>query len=48
MNGYLVMSAVMLLALAVVIYDRWRTARIVQRLDDMLTAAMNSTFSEET
>lgn len=48
MMGYLVMGAVMLLALAVVIYDRWRTARIVQRLDDMLTAAMNGTFSEET
>lgn len=48
MNGYLVMSAVMLLVLAMVIYDRWRTARIVQRLDDMLTAAMNGTFSEET
>ncbi len=48
MMGYLVMGAVMLLALAMVIYDRWRTARIVQRLDDMLTAAMNGTFSEET
>ena len=48
MMGYLVMGAVILLVLAVVIYDRWRTSRIVQRLDDMLTAAMNGTFSEET
>ena len=38
----------MLLALAVVVYDRWRTARTIRRLDDMLTAAINGTFSEET
>lgn len=48
MTGYLVMGTVVLLALAVVVYDRWRTARIVRRLDDMLTAAMNGSFSEET
>ena len=38
----------MLLALAVVVYDRWRTARTIRRLDDMLTVAINGTFSEET
>ena len=48
MTGYLVMGTLVLLALAVVVYDRWRTARIVRRLDDMLTAAMNGSFSEET
>lgn len=48
MTEYLVMGTVVLLALAVVVYDRWRTARIVRRLDDMLTAAMNGSFSEET
>lgn len=48
MTGYLVMGTVVLLALAVVVYDRWRTARIVRRLDDLLTAAMNGSFSEKT
>lgn len=48
MTEYLVMGTVVLLALAVVVYDRWRTARIVRRLDDMLTAAMNGSFSEKT
>ena len=47
MTGYLVMVAALLLALAVVVYDRWRTARTIRRLDDMLTAAMNGSFSEE-
>lgn len=48
MTGYLVMGTVVLLALAVVVYDRWRTSRTIRRLDDMLTAAMNGSFSEET
>lgn len=39
-------GAVVLLALAVVGYDRWRTARTMKRLDDMLTAAINGSFSE--
>ncbi len=47
MSGYLVIGAAVLLALTVVLYDRWRTARIIRRLDDMLTAAMNGSFSEE-
>ena len=48
MIGYLVMGAALLLALAVVAVDRWQTARTIRRLDDMLTAAMNGSFSEET
>ena len=48
MTGYLVMGAVVLLALAVVAVDRWRTARTIRRLDGMLTAAINGTFSEKT
>lgn len=48
MTGYLVIGAILLLALAVVVYDRWRTARTMKRLDDMLTAAMNGSFSEGT
>ena len=48
MIGYLVMGAALLLALVVVAVDRWQTARTIRRLDDMLTAAMNGSFSEET
>lgn len=48
MSGWIAMGAAVLLALAVVVYDRWRTARTIRRLDDMLTAAINGTFSEET
>ena len=48
MTGYIIASAAVLLALAVVGYDRWRTARTVRRLDDMLTAALDGSFSEKT
>ena len=48
MTGYLVMGDALLVALAVVAVDRWRTARTIRRLDDMLTAAINGNFSEET
>ena len=47
MTGYIVAVAALLLALAVVIYDRWHTARTIRRLDNMLTAAMNGSFSEQ-
>ena len=47
MTRYLVAGAVVLLALAVVAVDRWRTSRTIRRLDDMLTAAMNDSFSEK-
>ena len=46
MSGYLAAGAVLLLALAVVLYDRRRTARTIRHLDDMLTAAMDGSFSE--
>lgn len=48
MTGYLTAGAVILLLLAVVLFVWWRTRRTIKRLDDMLTAAINGTFSEET
>ena len=48
MTGYIIASAAVLLALAVVGYDRWRTVRTIRRLDDMLTAALDGSFSEKT
>ena len=47
MTGYVIAGVALLLALAVAVYDRWRTARTMRRLDDMLTAAMNGSFSEK-
>lgn len=47
MTGYVIAGAALLLALAVVAYDRWRTACTMRRLDEMLTAAINGTFSEK-
>lgn len=48
MTGYVIAGTALLLALAVVVYDRRRTARILRQLDDMLTAAINGSFSAET
>ena len=48
MTGYLVIGTALLLALAVVAVDRWQISRTIRRLDDMLTTAMNGSFSEET
>lgn len=45
MSGYVAAAAV-LLALAVVLWYRRRTARMIARLDRMLTAAMDDRFSE--
>ena len=47
MIGYVIAGVALLLALAVVVYDRWRAVRNMSRLDDMLTAAMNGSFSEK-
>lgn len=47
MTGYVIAGSALLLALAVVAFDRWRTVRTMRRLDDMLTAAINGTFSEK-
>ena len=47
MTGYVIAGVALLLALAVVAYDRWRTACTIRRLDEMLTAAMDGRFSEQ-
>ena len=47
MTGYVIAGVALLLALTVVAYDRWRTACTMRRLDEMLTAAMNGSFSEQ-
>ncbi len=47
MTGYVIAGAALLLALAVVAYDRWHTARTIRRLDEMLTATMDGNFSEQ-
>ena len=47
MTGYVIAGAALLLALAVVAYDRWRTACTIRQLDEMLTAAMDGRFSEQ-
>jgi signal transduction histidine kinase len=47
MTGYVIAGVALLLALAVVAYDRWRTVRTMRRLDDMLTAAMDGRFCEQ-
>ena len=46
MTGYVIACAAALLALAVGCYNRWRTARTIHRLDEMLTSAMDGSFSE--
>lgn len=45
MSGCVAVIAV-LCAVAVVLWSRWRTARTIERLDQMLTAAMNDSFTE--
>ena len=45
MSGYVAVIAV-LCAAAVVLWSRWRIARTIKRLDQMLTAAMNDSFTE--
>ena len=47
MMEYIIAGVGLLLVLAVVIYDRWHTVRTVRRLDDMLTSAMDGSFSEK-
>ena len=46
MIGYIVTGIALTVALAVVIYSRWRTGRTIKRLDAMFTAATNGTFLE--
>lgn len=48
MTGYVIAAAALAAALVLVLYDRWNTARTIRQLDDMLTAAMDGSFSEKT
>ena len=48
MTGDFIAGAAVLLALVIAVYDRRRTARTIRRLDDMLTAAIDGSFSEQT
>ena len=48
MTEYIIAGAALLLALSVAAVFRWRTVRTIQRLDDMISAAINGSFSEET
>ena len=45
MTGYVIAGVALLLALAVVAYDWWRTACTMRRLDEMLTSAMDGSFA---
>ena len=47
MTGYILAGIVLFLALAAIVFDRWRTSRTMKRLDQMLTKAMNGSFTEE-
>lgn len=47
MTGYVIAGVALLLALAVVAYDWWRTACTMRRLDEMLTSAMDGSFAEQ-
>ena len=46
MTGWLVAGVALAAALGVVLYSRWRTARLLARLDEMLTAAIDGSFAE--
>ena len=46
MTGWLVAGVALAAALGVVLYSRWHTARLLARLDEMLTAAIDGSFAE--
>ena len=48
MIWYIIAGIFILLVLAVILFFWWKTARTIRRLDDMLTAATDGTFSEQT
>lgn len=48
MNGYIVSGLILLAAIGVVLFDRWKTARTIKLLDEMLEAAINGHFTENT
>lgn len=45
--GYIAAGTVIFLLLAATLFIWWRTVRTMRRLDDMLTAAINGSFSEK-
>lgn len=45
--GYIVIAAAVLAAAVVLIWDRWRTRRLLKRLDTMLEKAITRGFTEE-
>lgn len=45
--GYIVIASAVLAAAAVVVWDRWRTRRLLKRLDTMLEKAITQGFTEE-
>ena len=47
MTGYIAAGITLLAALGLVLVCRWKTARTIQVLDQMLTAAIEGSFSEE-
>ena len=47
MIGYLLAGAALLALLTVILVTRWKTARLLGRLDAMLTAVMDGDFSEK-
>lgn len=46
MTGWIAAGVMLAAAVAVVLLARWRSARLIRRLDAMLTAAMEGDFSE--
>ncbi len=47
MSGYLIAASSILTALALLLYNRRQTVQTMKRLDAMLTAAMDGSFSEK-
>ena len=47
MTGYVIAAAAILAAVVIAVLSRWRTARIMKRMDEMLTEAMNGRFTED-
>ena len=45
--GHIVIAAAVLAVFAVVVWGRWRTRRLLKRLDDMLEKAITQGFTEE-
>ena len=45
--GIIIIAAAVLTAASVVVWDRWRTRRLLKRLDDMLEKAITQGFTEE-